>query len=232
MEIATITAFLRDMDLLHTVSIINGEEAYGVAPVGLAVEGDVAWTRHPREDFKGSLLLNNRLAMALVIQEFFPEPKGEIDIHSTVKIGDGSIIGSDGFGFVWDGGKYIRWPHVGGLVIESDVEIGSNNTVDRGSIGDTIIRRGVKTDNLVHIAHNCDIGEHTMLAAGATLSGSVRIGERAWIGVGATISNGIDIGDGSVIGAGAVVVKSIPPGECWIGNPARFYKEACDVPRP
>jgi len=231
MQVGAITQFIHAQGIRGAVLTLTGYPISGVATIHEAKQGDVSWCETEPDNFKGSLLLRDKYAMALVIKEFF-DYRRPLFVHTDTKIGEGTVLGGPGFGYVWTGSEYMRWPHIGSLVIEKDVELGANNTVDRGSIGNTVIRRGVKTDNQVHIAHNCEIGEHTLIAAGATISGSVTIGSRCWIGVGCTISNGLKIGDGAVIGAGAVVVKDVPPNECWLGNPARFYKEASDVSRP
>lgn len=145
-----------------------------------------------------------------------------------VTIGKGSSVGANcsiggpGFGLVWsDDDHWIRFPHVGRVVIEPGVEIGNNTCVDRGALGDTVIRTGVRIDNLVHIAHNADIGEHALVIAHAMIAGSATIGARAWIAPNAAIMNQLTVGAGAVVGLGAVVVKSVEPGATVVGNPAK-----------
>lgn len=145
-----------------------------------------------------------------------------------VSIGKGSSIGANcsiggpGFGLVWsDEDHWIRFPHVGRVEIEADVEIGSNTCIDRGALGDTRIRAGARIDNLVHIAHNADIGENALVIAHAMVAGSAIIGERAWIAPSAAIMNQLTIGAGAVVGLGAVVVKSVEAGATVVGNPAK-----------
>src|SRR5262249_17498360 len=99
-----------------------------------------------------------------------------------VIIHSGAVIGADGFGFVKDGRRNVKFPQVGGVIIEDDVEIGANTCIDRGSLGTTIIRRGVKLDNLIQIAHNVEIGENTVIAAQTGISGSSTIGPDSMIG--------------------------------------------------
>lgn len=143
-------------------------------------------------------------------------------IHAGVTIGCNCAIGLPGFGYARESGDaYVRFPHLGRVVIESDVEIGSNTCIDRGSLGDTVIRRGAKIDNLVHVAHNCDIGEHALVIAHAMLGGSVRIGPRAWIAPSVAVMNQATVGADAVVGLGAVVVKSVPDGTTVVGNPAK-----------
>jgi len=145
-----------------------------------------------------------------------------ITIGSNVLIGSGTVIGGDGFGFERDeSGKLVKFPHIGGVVIEDDVEIGSNTSIDRGTLDATILKRGCKIDNLVHIAHNVIVGEHATVIAQAMIGGGVLIGDRAWIAPGACIMNQIRIGDDAVVGLGAVVVKDVEQGQTVMGSPAK-----------
>ena len=149
-------------------------------------------------------------------------------IHSNTKIGDGSVIGSNtvigsiGLGFERDENNApIRIPHVGGVIIGEDVEIGSCSTVAKGTIDDTIISSMVKIDDHVFIAHNVYIGPRSILVAGSEVSGSVKIDEDCWIGPLSTIRDGLTIGKKSIIGMGAVVTKNVHPETTVAGNPAR-----------
>jgi len=126
----------------------------------------------------------------------------------------------------------MRWPHLGEVEIHEDVEIGRFTAIDRGSIGNTIIRRGVRIDNLVHIAHNVEVGPDTIVVANTVVCGSVKIGGNCYIGASSVIRHRLTIGDNVIIGMGSVVTKDVPSGECWIGNPARFYRRSDEVPRP
>ena len=109
----------------------------------------------------------------------------------------------------------------GRVIIEDDVEIGTNTSIDRGTLGNTLIKTGVKIDNLVHIAHNVTIGKHTMIIANSLIGGSTIIGDHCWIAPSATIRDAVNVGDNVTIGMGAVVTKDIPSGEIWAGSPAR-----------
>lgn len=144
-------------------------------------------------------------------------------IHSKRLFMDSSIsIGKDGFGYAReDDGTLVKMPHRGNVVIEEDVEIGVFTCIDRAVNGSTIIEKGTKIDNLVHIGHGAHIGKHCLLVAGSVIGGSARIGDRCFIGMGAMIKNKITIGNDVTIGAGAVVLKDVPDGETWVGNPAR-----------
>lgn len=147
-----------------------------------------------------------------------------VEIGNNVTIGSSSVIGSKGFGYVKDeNGKNILFPQVGGVVIEDGVEIGSNTSIDGGALTPTIIRRGTKVDNLVHVAHGVEIGEDCLIIAGAIICGSVKVGNNCWIAPGAVIREHLSIGENSFIGLGAVVTKNLPPGSRVIGNPAREF---------
>lgn len=149
----------------------------------------------------------------------------------------GVVIGADGFGFAPNvGGTWLKIPQLGSVVIGDDVEIGANTTVDRGTIGDTVIENGVKLDNLVQIAHNVRVGEHTVMAAMSGVAGSTKIGKRCMIGGGVVMVNQIEICDDVMFTFRTVVTKSIDkPGmysgglpaeeaSTWRRNAARFKK--------
>jgi UDP-3-O-[3-hydroxymyristoyl] glucosamine N-acyltransferase len=138
----------------------------------------------------------------------------------------GTVIGSDGFGFAPIGDVYAKIPQVGNVVVEDDVEIGANCTIDRATMGSTIIRRGVKLDNLIQVAHNAEIGANTVIAAQTGISGSTRIGENCQIGGQVGFVGHISIANRSGIGAQSGVTKAIEePGTNWIGSPALPLKD-------
>ncbi|WP_080656890.1 UDP-3-O-(3-hydroxymyristoyl)glucosamine N-acyltransferase [Stutzerimonas stutzeri] len=133
-----------------------------------------------------------------------------------------SSIGGNGFGFErLADGTPIRFPHLGGVVIGENVEIGALNSIARGTLGDTILEDYVKTDNLVHIAHNCFVQRGAFLTACAELSGGVTVGRDAWIGPNASIIQKVNIGQGALVGIGAVVTKDVEDYAVFAGNPAR-----------
>ena len=134
-------------------------------------------------------------------------------IGARVIIHSGSVIGSDGFGYAPDGNCYHKIPHTGIVQIDDDVEIGANNTIDRATFGKTLIGRGVKTDNLVHVAHNVIVGENTVLVAQVGISGSVTIGKNAILAGQAGIAGHLTIGDGATVGPQTGVGKSVPDGQ-------------------
>lgn len=129
-------------------------------------------------------------------------------------IHSGAVLGADGFGMADEGGKWLKVPQLGRVVVGADVEIGANTTIDRGAIDDTVIENDVKLDNLIQIGHNCRIGAHTAIAGCVGIAGSTRIGRNCLIGGAAMINGHIDICDGVVIDGAAQVRRSIDaPGE-------------------
>ncbi len=121
----------------------------------------------------------------------------------------GAVIGADGFGFAPEGGQWIKIPQVGGVTIGDDVEIGANTTVDRGALDDTVIGDGCKIDNLVQIAHNCNVGANSVLAGCAGLAGSVTLGEQCIVGGGGMVSGHVTLAPGTTLSGGSLVMKSI-----------------------
>ena len=149
-------------------------------------------------------------------------------VRSFTEVGDSTIIrenavvGSEGFGFERDvDGTPIRLPHLGGVHIGRNVEIGVFTAVCAGTIDPTVIEDDVKVDNLVHIAHNCVVEKGAMVIACAELSGSARVGQRSWVGPNASVIESRRIGEGATVGIGAVVIKDVEPGATVAGNPAK-----------
>jgi UDP-3-O-[3-hydroxymyristoyl] glucosamine N-acyltransferase len=155
-----------------------------------------------------------------------------VTLYSGTTLGDrvvvhsGARIGSDGFGYVFRDGVHAKIPHVGRCIIENDVEIGANTTIDRGSIDDTIVGAGTKIDNLVQIGHNCRIGRLTLIMAQVGLAGSTRVGDGCILAGQAGLSGHITIGDGARLAAQAGVFGDVPAGETWSGYPARPHAES------
>ncbi len=149
-------------------------------------------------------------------------------IGANATIHAGSVIGSDGFGFApQTDGSFKKVPQIGNVVVEDYVEIGANVTIDRATIGSTVIRKGAKLDNLIQIAHNVEIGHHTVIAAQAGISGSTKIGSQVMIGGQAGIVGHLQIADGARINAQSGVTKSIKtPGGAVTGTPAFEYTSA------
>jgi UDP-3-O-[3-hydroxymyristoyl] glucosamine N-acyltransferase len=142
-------------------------------------------------------------------------------IGNNCKIHAGTIIGADGFGFAPDENKvYTAIPQLGNVIIEDNVDIGANSTIDRATLGSTIIRKGVKLDNLIQVGHNCEIDENTVIAAQTGVSGSTKIGKRVMIGGQAAFAGHIKIGDDAVVSGFSGVRKSVKDKDIVIGFPA------------
>lgn len=156
-----------------------------------------------------------------------------VRIYAGTRIGarailhSGCVLGSDGFGFVFEGESYQKFPQIGRLEIGDDAEIGANTTIDRGALGATVLGDGVKLDNLVHIGHNCTIGRHVVIAAQTGLAGGVVIEDYAVIGGQVGMGDKARIGKQAVIGSGAGVLSSqqVAGGVTYWGTPARPYRE-------
>jgi UDP-3-O-[3-hydroxymyristoyl] glucosamine N-acyltransferase len=178
----------------------EGTEIGAFCFVGRAASIGEQCRLHPRVTLYAGTLLANRVIL-----------------HS------GAVIGSDGFGYVEDGGKRWKFPQVGEVEIQNDVEIGANTTIDRGSLDRTEIGAGVKLDNLIHIAHNVRIGENTVIAAQTGISGSANIGRNVAFGGQAGLGDHCEIEDGAVIGgqAGILPGKIVRSGQIVWGTPAR-----------
>ncbi|MEO5825535.1 MAG: UDP-3-O-(3-hydroxymyristoyl)glucosamine N-acyltransferase [Gemmatimonadales bacterium] len=152
-------------------------------------------------------------------------------VHAGAVLGDRvwckahAVIGGAGYGFLSGDGRHERVPQVGGCILGDDVEVGSITCIDRGSLDDTVIGRGTKIDNHVHVGHNVRIGEHCLLMAGVGISGSTRIGNRVVIAGQAGIAGHLTIGDDARIGGQAGVISSVPAGGAVSGFPARPHRD-------
>ena len=188
---------------------------------------------------------NPRLAMASVIGRFFAhltadqapvyaEPALARSVAANqawvmnarlgrdVSIGQHATIGCSGMGYERDSeGRLVKFPQLGGVLIEDDVDVAAHATIQRGALGDTIIRRGARIGPHVNVGHNVEIGEDALVAGHAQVGGGVRIGKGATIWQSAVIANGVNVGEGAVIGMSAAVRKNVGAGEVWAGNPAR-----------
>jgi UDP-3-O-[3-hydroxymyristoyl] glucosamine N-acyltransferase len=150
----------------------------------------------------------------------------QTQIGRRVRIHAGTVIGSDGFGYVFDSGIHRKVPQVGQVIIHDDVEIGANVTVDRGALGPTIIGRGTKIDNLVQIAYNVTIGEHCLVVAQVGVAGSTHIGCYTTLAGQVGLAGHLKIGDKVVVAAQSGVMHDIPDGGKWLGAPAQPDRQA------
>jgi UDP-3-O-[3-hydroxymyristoyl] glucosamine N-acyltransferase len=143
------------------------------------------------------------------------------ELGERVRIHSGTVIGSDGFGYVQDGAAHRKVPQIGNVIIHDDVEIGANVTVDRGALGPTVIGRGTKIDNLVQIGHNVNVGEHCLLVAQAAVAGSSRLGNYVILGGQVGIAGHLRLGDHVSVAGQSGVMRNIKDGEKWFGSPAQ-----------
>jgi UDP-3-O-[3-hydroxymyristoyl] glucosamine N-acyltransferase len=148
------------------------------------------------------------------------------ELGNRVRIHSGTVVGSDGFGYVQDSGVHRKVPQIGSVMIRDDVEIGANVTLDRGALGPTIIGRGTKIDNLVQIAHNVTIGEHCLVVSQAGIAGSSKLGNYVVIAGQVGIAGHLKIGNHVSVAAQSGVMRSIPDGEKWLWSPAQPDRQA------
>ncbi|WP_374556246.1 UDP-3-O-(3-hydroxymyristoyl)glucosamine N-acyltransferase [Aquitalea pelogenes] len=147
-------------------------------------------------------------------------------LGNRVAVHSGSVIGADGFGLAWAKDQWFKIPQTGRAILEDDVEVGANTTIDRGALADTIIRRGAKIDNLVQIAHNVQIGEHTAIAGCVGIAGSTTIGAYCTVGGAAMFVGHIEVADKTHIGGGTLVSKSIRQPDTYASSyPLQTMKE-------
>jgi len=146
-------------------------------------------------------------------------------VGRNVVIKAGAVIGGPGFGYRSDAGGHHRIPHVGGCILEDEVEIGSNSCVDRGSVDDTVVGQGTKLDNLVHVGHNVHIGRRCLLMAGVGIAGSTRIGDDVILAGHVGVTDHLVIGDRARVAAKSAVFGDVPPGASVGGHPARAHRQ-------
>jgi len=156
-------------------------------------------------------------------------------IGDRVIIHSGVHMGQDGFGYLPGAAGHLKVPQVGRVIVQDDVEIGAGTTVDRGASRDTVIGEGTKIDNLVQIGHNVTIGRHCLIAGQAGISGSCTLGDYVMLGGKAGLADHITVGEGAQLGGTSGVMHDVPPGEQWVGAPARpvrvFMREVATLAR-
>jgi UDP-3-O-[3-hydroxymyristoyl] glucosamine N-acyltransferase len=159
--------------------------------------------------------------------ELFPQVvvRERITLGDRVIIHAGSVLGSDGFGYRWDGTKHAKIPQIGTVIVEDDVEIGSCVCVDRAKFSTTRIGRGAKIDNLVQVAHNVSIGPHCVIAGQAGLAGSVTLGAGVVMGGQSAVRDHVSVGDGSMVAACSAVAEDIGPKSVYAGAPALPHRQ-------
>lgn len=153
----------------------------------------------------------------------------DVEIGDRVIIHAGAVIGADGFGYRFRNAQFEKIPQLGTVQIQDDVEIGANTTIDRGMIGATVIAQGTKLDNLVMVAHNCEIGRHNAFASQVGVAGSSTTGDYVRAGGKAGIGDHLNIGTGASLAASSAHHKDVPAGETWAGAPARPIEETIRI---
>jgi UDP-3-O-[3-hydroxymyristoyl] glucosamine N-acyltransferase len=230
-------AFAKLLTLFHVKPMISQGVMEG-ALVGKNVTMGKEISIYPGAYVADGVKLGNRVVLfpGVVLYEGV-EVGDDVTIHANVtvregcKIGNrviihsGVVIGSDGFGYAPDGKAYQKIPQIGIVVIEDDVEIGANTTIDRAALGFTMIRRGTKIDNQVQIAHNCIIGENCIIVSQTGISGSTKLGEHVTLGGQVGIVGHLEIGDNVMVGAKSGVHNNVTGGQIFSGYPAFPHKE-------
>jgi UDP-3-O-[3-hydroxymyristoyl] glucosamine N-acyltransferase len=148
------------------------------------------------------------------------------EIGNRVRIHSGTVVGSDGFGYVQDAGIHRKVPQIGYVIIRDDVEIGANVTIDRGALGPTVIGRGTKIDNLVQIGHNVTIGEHCLVVSQTGIAGSTKLGNYVVLAGQVGVAGHLKIGSHVSVAAQSGVMHNIPDGEKWLWSPAQPDRQA------
>jgi UDP-3-O-[3-hydroxymyristoyl] glucosamine N-acyltransferase len=147
-------------------------------------------------------------------------------VGKRVRLHSGTVVGSDGFGYVLDNGIHRKVPQIGNVIICDDVELGANVTIDRGALGPTIIGKGTKVDNLVQIGHNVTLGEHCIIVSQAGIAGSTKLGNYVVLGGQVGLAGHLKIGNRVSVAAQSGVMNNIPDGEKWIWTPAQPDRQA------
>ena len=230
-------AFARMLDLLYKKPYAPAGTS-GKAVIGRNVEVGKDITIHPYVVVADGAKIGNRVILypgvyvgegSIIGDDSVMYPnvtiRDGVVIGSRVIIHSGTVIGSDGFGFVTDSGKHHKIPQVGGVVIQDDVEIGANCTVDRATLGKTVIKQGTKIDNMVHVAHNVTIGAHCLLAAQVGIAGSCTLGDYVVLGGQVGVGDHVSIGDRVMVSGGTAVIKDTEPGQVLGGYYAMPHRD-------
>jgi UDP-3-O-[3-hydroxymyristoyl] glucosamine N-acyltransferase len=181
----------------------------------------------PRSVLRGGNYVGDRCVLGEAVH-LFPNVTlyPGTEIGNRVRIHSGTVIGSDGFGYVADAGRHLKVPQIGKVVIRDDVEIGANVTIDRGALGPTIIGRGTKIDNLVQIGHNVVTGENCLIVSQVGISGSTKLGDDVILAGQVGLAGHLKIGNRACVAAQSGVMHNIPDGEKWLWTPAMPDRQA------
>jgi UDP-3-O-[3-hydroxymyristoyl] glucosamine N-acyltransferase len=226
-------AFAKVLPLFFAEPVLEGQRhPTAVIPNSASVD-DTAYIgphcvigEHCRIEARAVLLGGNHLGDNCVVGEdtkLFPNVVlyARTQVGKRVRLHAGCVIGSDGFGYVFDSGVHQKVLQVGHVIIGDDVEIGANSTVDRGAIGATVIGKGTKIDNLVQFGHNVQFGEHGIVVSQTGIAGSTKLGNYVVLGGQVGLAGHLKIGNQVTIAAQSGVMHDIPDGEKWLGSPAQ-----------
>ncbi len=202
---------------IHPTAQIGARAAIGpfcTVDQGARIEDDVVLISHVYVGPRSVVKKGTVLYPSVVLRE-------DVSVGERCIIHAGTVIGADGYGFYYANGKHNKIPQVGTVVIEDDVEIGANSAIDRATTGKTIIKRGTKLDNLVHIAHNVEVGPHALLAAQVGVAGSTTIGAGVVFGGQVGVADHVHVGDGVQVGAQSGIKNDVEPNVVLFGSPAQ-----------
>ncbi|QEC77119.1 UDP-3-O-(3-hydroxymyristoyl)glucosamine N-acyltransferase [Mucilaginibacter ginsenosidivorax] len=206
---------------IHPTAQIGAEPYIGAfAYIGLNAKIGDNCKIYPNVNISDNVTIGNNVTLFSGVTVYF-----DCVIGNNVIVHSGAVIGSDGFGFAPNpDGSYTKVAQIGNVILEDDVEVGSNTTIDRATMGSTVIRKGVKLDNLIQIAHNVEIGANTVIAAQSGISGSTKIGENVIMGGQVGLVGHISIANRSQFQAQSGVSRTIAEeGKKWAGTPATLY---------
>ena len=206
---------------IHPTAQIGAEPYIGAfAYIGLNTKIGDNCKIYPNVNISDNVTIGNNVTLFSGVTVYF-----DCVIGDNVIVHSGAVIGSDGFGFAPNpDGTYTKVAQIGNVILEDDVEVGSNTTIDRATMGSTVIRKGVKLDNLIQIAHNVEIGTNTVIAAQTGVSGSTKIGENVIIGGQAGLVGHISIANRTQVQAQSGIGRNITEeGKKWAGSPATLY---------
>jgi UDP-3-O-[3-hydroxymyristoyl] glucosamine N-acyltransferase len=232
-------AFIRAVEALHPPApVAPGIHATAVVSPEAKLAAEVSVGPHAVIQRGASVGTGTRIAAGVFLGENVQVGAQcvlhpHVTVYAGARLGNrvtlhaGVTVGGDGFGYVFAEGRHQKFPQLGGVIIEDDVEIGCNSTVDRGSLGTTVIGQGTKIDNLVQVAHNVRIGRHCVIAAQTGISGSVEIGDSVVMGGQVGIGDHVRVEERAVLGGGAGILpgKIVRRGETVWGRPARPLRE-------
>jgi len=218
---AKLSAFLNPvasapLGIARTAAVADSAKVPASCSVGeLAVIGENVVLGENVIVRSGTIIENDVTIADGVCLESHVTIKHHCEIGPNCHIFSGAVIGSDGFGYAEEAGRWVKIPQVGRVVLHANVDVGANTTIDRGALDDTIIEEGVKLDNLIQIGHNCVIGAHTVIAGCVGIAGSARVGKHCKIGGAAMVLGHLEIADNVTISPGSMITRSLAAADTY-----------------